>query len=189
MKNTTYERPRPPVMLPNGAPNISVFRTSRARQVSYDPADRNTEPVVQHRRRPGKRTFVVISSVLILLGTFLFWQQTVVPWWVSMQDQWNYGSSRITQLDANVGHGGESHFIAEYANGSIVVIEISYTNPNDTHIYTLSGMESSDIHPVILLGVAKDVQTGRSDLTIQVEGTNYQTVLYNTGTAFSQEEN
>ena len=158
MKNTTYARPTPPDMLPNGTPNITNFRTSRARQVNFDPADRNTEPVVHLRRRvPRKRTLLVAGTILVILGLLLFWQQTVIPWWTGIQDQWDYGSSRITQLDANVGHDGISHFIAEYNKGSIVIIEIPYANPNNAHIYTLAGMETDATKPVIRLVIARDV--------------------------------
>jgi hypothetical protein len=75
------------------------------------PDYRITRPVVRRRFRPGKRIRGVVGIILMLFGTFLFWQQVVTPW---MQDQWNDDSSRVTQLNANVGHGDEEHFIAEY---------------------------------------------------------------------------
>lgn len=178
-------------MLADGTPDVTYLRTSRARQVNFNPTydDRTTEPMAQHtRRRQGRPLFFMAVGVLIIVGSFAFWQQVVMPWWTGVQDQWNYGSAHITQLDADVGHGGMSHFIAEYHNGTIVIIELSYNNPNDYHIYTLNGMVSSVAKPVVLLSVAKDVHTGRMDLVIDVEGTGFQNVLYNTGTIFSQEQ-
>jgi hypothetical protein len=106
-----------------------------------------------------------------------------------VQAQWQYGSSRITQMDANVGHGGECHFIAEYYKGAIVVIEIPFTNVSATRTYTINGIATDGSTPVVLLSTTKDSQTGRLDLVVSVEGTNFQTVLYNTGSAFSEEQN
>ncbi|HEU5383642.1 MAG TPA: hypothetical protein VFV38_50220 [Ktedonobacteraceae bacterium] len=186
MKNATYARPRPPDMLPSGAPNVTVFR---ARQVNPNPTDRTTEPVVQpktHRLR--KPTLFVIAVTLALLSLFLMWQQAVAPWWASMQDQWHYGSSRITQMDANVGHNGESHFIAQYYKGAIVIIEIPYASTNNTHTYTIPGISTDGSTPVVLLSTTKDGSTGRLDLVVQVAGTNFETILYNTGSAFSENQ-
>lgn len=188
MKNITNERPRPPDMLPSGIPHITTFRTSRARQVGQQPMTEEPTARPEPPRVRHVRWFPVIAGAILFLGGYICWITIVMPWWAGIQDQWNYGSTRITQLDANVGHGGESHFIAEYNHGSIVVIELSYSNPGNTHIYTLSGMASSTIQPVVLLGTTQDTQTGRTDLTIQIEGTTFGTVLYNTGTAFSQEQ-
>jgi hypothetical protein len=170
-------------MLANGTPNITTFR---ARQVTFDPAD---EPVVTRPRRlSGKRTGFVVAGILVILGLLLFWQQTVTPWWTSVQDQWNYGTARVTQMDADVGHGGTSHFLAEYYNNEIVVIEMSLTNPNDFHTYTLTGMVSATDTPVILLSLADVNHDGRPDLVIQVKGSSFTTTLYNNGTTFTESE-
>lgn len=186
---TTHQPPQPPDMLPNGLPQITQLRTGRARHVDFNPAydDRTTERVM-HRtpKRLGRPLFFMAVGVVVILGVFVFWQQVVAPWWTGLQDQWNYGSAHITQLDANVGHNGLSHFIAEYHNNEIVVIELSYTNPANSHIYTLNGMVSSAAKPVVILSTTKDVHTGLIDLVIDVEGSGFQTVLYNTGTAFSE---
>lgn len=178
---------RPPAMQADGMPQVTPLRTSRARQVNYNPAYDNhvTEPVTRHRAS-GKPFFLMAVGVLTVFGVLLFWQQVVMPWWTGLQNQWNYGSARITQLDADVGHGGLSHFIAQYSKGEIVVIELSYANPNNYRVYTLSGMLSSQAKPVVLLSTAKDVHTGRIDLVIDVQGSGFQTVLYNTGLAFSE---
>lgn len=154
------------------------------------PLTRTTEPVKLpvRRRNRSRPIFFVVAGVLVVIGSMVFWQQTVVPWWTGLQNQWNYGSAHITQLDADVGHGGMSHFIAEYSKGEIVIIEISYANPTNNHIYTLNGMLSSEAKPVILLSTAKDVHSGRIDLVIDVQGSGFQTVLYNTGAAFSEKE-
>lgn len=188
MQRSAYKPPEPPDMLADGTPKIVQLRTSRARQVNFNPAhdERTTEPVLPKRKRSSKPFFFMAAGVVMVFGTMLFWQQIVTPWWTGIQNQWNYGSGRITQLDADVGHGGMSHFIAQYSKGEIVIIELLYANPNNYHIYTLSGMLSSEKKPVVLLSVAKDVHTGRIDLVIDVQGSDYQTVLYNTGSTFSE---
>ncbi|HLI68705.1 MAG TPA: hypothetical protein VKV19_03005 [Ktedonobacteraceae bacterium] len=126
MQRTAYKPPEPPDMLADGTPKVVQLRTSRARQVNLSPAyeDCTTEPV-KRRRVSSKPFFLMAAGVLVVFGTMLFWQQVVTPWWTGLQNQWNYGSAHITQLDADVGHGGMSHFIAEYTNGEIVVIELS----------------------------------------------------------------
>lgn len=89
-------------------------------------------------------------------------------------------------MDADVGHGGVSHFLATYSKGEIVIIEIPLAHPNNDHIYTLTGFIGTSGIPVILLSVADRKHNGKPDVLIQVEGTSFTTVLYNTGTAFSQ---
>lgn len=187
MQRAPYKPPEPPDMLADGTPKIVQLRTSRARQINFNPTyeNRTTEPVVR-RQRSGKPFFFVTAGVIVVFGTILFWQQVVTPWWTGLQNQWNYGSAHITQLDADVGHGGMSHLIAEYTGGEIVIIELSYANPSDYHIYTLNGVLSSQEKPVVLLSTARDVHTGRIDLVVDVEGSGFQTVLYNTGAAFSE---
>jgi hypothetical protein len=165
-----------------------VYRNRLAgRGTAAAPVERTTEPVRRKQFRAGRGLFWFIATIIIALGLFLTWQQAVVPWLSNTQDHWNYGASRVTQLDADVGHGGLEHFVAEYYAGAIVVIEIPFATPGKAQVYTLSGMvlDSTD-SPVILLGTAKDMHTGRIDLTVTVKGTNFQTVLYNTGIGFSE---
>ncbi len=151
---------------------------------------RNTtdDVVIKRPRQSPKALTIILSAMVVTIGVVVFWAHTVVPWWSSVQTQWQYGSSRITQLDANVGHGGECHFLAEYYNGAIIVIEIPYANTNASHVYTIPGITGDGVTPVVLLTTTKDSQTGRRDLVVSVAGTSFETVLYNTGSAFSQEQ-
>lgn len=185
-----YERPRPPDMQANGSPKLTVLRTSRARQVAPD-IEYMTEPVTVRRRlrfRPGRRTLYVLGGAFLIFALVLLWQQAVAPWWQGVNDQWQYGTARITQIDANVGHDGPSHFIAQYYKGAIVVIEIPYADTNDTRTYTIPGIAADGTTPLVLLSVARDVNTGRIDLIVHAAGTDFETVLYNTGSAFSETE-
>lgn len=169
--------------IPTRAGNLhraDVADQQTVRNTSDDPA------IKRSRRKPWA---ILITIMLIVLSIVIAWNAIVVPWWVGVQTQWQYGSSRITQMDANVGHGGDCHFIAEYYKGAIVVIEIPFSNINATHTYTISGIVGDGSTPVILLSTTKDSKTGRIDLVVTVAGTNFQTVLYNTGSAFSEEQN
>ena len=183
-----YQAPHRADMLPNGHPNITVLRTSRARQGWSDLAERRTEPVYTRPRRfLLKWICMALCMILLLLGLVLFWNQTVVPWWMtSITDQWNYGSHRITQVDANVGHGGESHFLAEYYHNEIVIIEVDQ-NTTD-HIYTLHGIYGVSGTPVIQLSFEDGTLAGKPNMLVSVEGSSFGTILYNTGTAFSESE-
>jgi len=154
--------------------------------VASRPVVRNTSDDMAIKRSRKKPWAILITTMIIMLSIVITWTTFVVPWWSDVQDQWQYGSSRITQMDADVGHGGECHFIAEYYKGAIVVIEIPFSSVNNTHTYTIPGIAGNSSTPIILLSTTKDTQSGRLDLVIQVEGTNFQTVLFNTGSAFSE---
>jgi hypothetical protein len=157
--------------------------------VAAQPIERHTSDDKAIRRPRNIRPWaILITTMIIVLSIIITWNAVVVPWWQGVQDQWQYGSSRITQIDANVGHGGECHFIAQYYKGAIVVIEIPFSSVNNTHTYTIPGIAGNSSTPIILLSTTKDTQSGRLDLVIQVEGTNFQTVLYNTGSAFSENQ-
>jgi hypothetical protein len=106
-------------MLSNGMPQVYTLRTSRARQVRYD--DLTTEPVYPYTHRGLLQRiirgilahwFPLACGVFPLLGLYTGYRQWVAPTWTSLQAQWHTGDGRITQLDANVGHGGVSHFLA-----------------------------------------------------------------------------
>lgn len=159
-------------------------------------ADVAAQPIERHTsddkaiKRPRKfRVWAILITTLIIgLSIIVTWTSVVVPWWTGVQDQWQYGSSRITQIDANVGHGGECHFIAQYYKGAIVVIEIPYANTTNTHTYTIPGIDTDGTTPVVLLSTTRDAQTSRLDLVVQIVGTNFETVLFNTGSAFSENQ-
>jgi hypothetical protein len=150
---------------------------------------RNTEDNKAIKRPRNTRVWAIfITAALGTLAFLILWTSVVIPWWRGVQDQWQYGSACITHFDADVGHGGESHFIAEFYKGAIVVIEIPFANTNNTRSYVVAGLSSNGTTPVILLSTTKDDQTGRLDLIVRVAGTDFAITLYNTGSAFSKEK-
>lgn len=127
-------------------------------------------------------SFVVGMGLCLVL--FLVGQQMVIPAVTATYDQWHYGDSRLTQIDADFGHGGVSHIIASYYHGSIVVIEILLSKPTDNRVYVLSGFSTMPTAPVLTLSVQDVNGDGKPDLLIRIEGTDLQTVLLNAGSVF-----
>src|SRR5258707_484755 len=74
------------------------------------PADGEDQP--RPRRRLTRGQVLICAGILLFSIGMTLWFQVVVPWWTGVQDQWNYGPAHITTLDADVQHGGISHFIA-----------------------------------------------------------------------------
>jgi hypothetical protein len=135
--------------------------------------------------KPSRRAwFFLVLGMLLFLVVWTVIEQGILPAYGWLSDQWHYGDSRITQLDANVGHGGESHFLAEYYHGKIVVIEIPLTPSTAYKVYTLTGMVGLTGTSTILLSVQDINHDEKPDLVIQVEGSSFEDVLFNTGTSF-----
>lgn len=188
MQNSRY-RPQPPDM-----PQVNTLRTTRARQVQYE-EDLMTEPVILYQHEGILRRIVrgilahwlpLAFGALLLIGLYTGYQQWVAPAWNNMQAQWHTGDGRIAQLDANVGHGGISHFLAQYYNGHIVVIEMPLSNPTHVQTYTILALMQNVGHTQDLTLTVQDVNhDGRLDLVIQEGNSSAAIVLYNTGTGFS----
>lgn len=198
---TTHQPPQPPNMLPNGLPQITHLRTSRARQVNYNPdyeQDRVTEPVgdppyigILRRILRGMLAhwLPLAFGACLLIGLYAGYQQWVAPAWRNVQAQWHTGDGRITQLDVDVGHGGMSHFLAQYYDGHIMVIEIQLRNPTHIMTYTVPALMPNAGKPQDLTLSTQDVNhDGRPDLVIQEGNSSVATVLYNTGSGFTSSE-
>jgi len=181
-------------MLANGMPQVNTLRTTRARQV-YIEDDLFTESVILYHHDGILRRIVrgilahwlpLAFGALLLIGLYTGYQQWVAPAWNNAQAQWHTGDGRITQLDANVGHSGISHFLAQYYHGHIVVIEINLSIPSDAHVYTVLALTQNANKPQDLILTVQDVNhDGRLDLVIQEGDNSAAIVLYNTGTGFS----
>lgn len=198
---TAHQPPQPPAMLSNGLPQITHLRTSRARQVHYNTGyeqDSVTEPVgdppsIGNLRRilhgVQARWLLLAFGACLLIGLYAGYQQWVAPVWNNLQAQWHTGDGRITQLDANVGHGGMSHFLAQYYNSHIVVIEIQISNPTHIMTYTLPALTPNAGKPQDLtLSIQDANHYGRPDLMIQEGNNSVAIVLYNTGSWFTTSE-
>lgn len=163
-----------------------VYVPTRRRSVSHNqseppaPTSAPTPPFILQKHPWGS---FLVGMVLCLI-LFLFGQQVVIPFVTATYDQWHYGDARLTQLDADVGHGGTSHLIASYYHGHIVVIEILVSNPQENRVYVLSGFSDLPTSPVLTLSVQDLNGDGKPDLVIKIEGTALQAVLFNEGKTF-----
>jgi len=205
----TYKRPQEPDMREDGQPQVTILR---ARRPYIDAATtrlgRTTEemlpppPPMPRVLRPGllgraarailravaRRWLPLSFGVLLFISIYVGYQQYVQPTWNNVQAHWHTGDGRIKQFDADVGHGGVSHFLAQYYDGRIVVIEISLNNPSHIHTYSVQAL-SPNAKTQDLTIVVQDVNhDGRPDLVIQEGDNSMAIILYNTGTGFSTAE-
>lgn len=156
-------------------PDVQTQSVVYSRNTSEDKAIKRSRP----RKGLVLCIFAAIATLLLLIGWFRF----VLPWWQGITDHWQYGQARISQLDADIGHGGVSHFVAEYYKGQIVVIELSKTG---THVYALSGFYGAEGKPVITLSTEDVNGDHKPDIVVQIEDSHAALTLYNTGTALSE---
>jgi hypothetical protein len=134
----------------------------------------------------------IVAGMCISLGFYLLMTRLVLPFVLQTQEHWNYGYSRVSVTDLNVGHGGMSHFIAQYYKNQIVVIEMPVDHPEQSKIYTLSEtVEGDSSQHVITLSTAyvrHNAVPGKPDLIVSVSGFAVPVVLYNTGDSFKTGE-
>jgi hypothetical protein len=133
----------------------------------------------------------LLAGMCLMLGFYLLMTRLVLPFVTDTQQQWNYGYSRITEFDLNVGHDGTSHFICQYYKKQIVVIEMPVAHPEQSKIYALSETVVGDIsqHVITLTAtyVSRHPLPGKPDLVVSVSGFSLPVVLYNSGNGFTTE--
>lgn len=140
----------------------------------------------QSRRRPHLLVYVGVS--LLFLALFITAWTYIPELWQHHLDDMTYGYPRIYQTDANVGHGGVSHFIVLNRHGTIEVVELPQDpGKNTPRLYLITSFANggADLIPatVSFYDLTGD---GRLDMIVTVyNGANptiYQ--LYNDGTKF-----
>jgi hypothetical protein len=134
----------------------------------------------------------VLAGMCLMLGFYLLMSRLVLPFVIQTQEHWNYGASRVSVYDLNVGHGGTSHFITQYYKNQIVVIEMPVDHPERSKIYALSetvaGDSSQHVITLTTAYVSRKAVPGRPDLVVSVSGFAVPVVLYNTGESFKTGE-
>lgn len=197
-----YQPPERPDMRADGTPDILTPRVSRARYVPIDTEDPITQAPAPlpapRRRRPLRRLagwllrgtlahwLPLGCGVLLMIGGYAGVENWLLPALGNLSDQWHLGDGRIVQLDADVGHGGTSHFLAQWYHGSILVMEMAENNPHVMHAYKLTPFTREQ--GTITLKAFDVNRDDKPDLIVQVAGDPAALVLYNNGTAFQQEE-
>jgi hypothetical protein len=142
----------------------------------------DTEPL-STRRSPHFLVFVG-TGMLCFLALYVLWSALVIPWWQGIEDQWQYGQSRITRLDADVGHGGTSTFFAFVLNEQVIIIEAPGQGMEHAKYYNTGALTGTFSQPpVITLSIA-DVDGVRNCLIVHIEGMSSSIVLYNNGASF-----
>ncbi|SRR5579883_2882915 len=168
------------------------LRASRTRTQPVQPPA-TTEPVTQPAVVPAYWTVRrIYRQVLqkwrpLILGMLLFFAllstctaaQSILA---TLSDQYHYGDARVSQLDADVGHHGVSHFLALYYHGSLVVTETSDRVPQDAHIYTLPIDPGDTSQHIVTLSVR--VINGKRDLVVQIPDSGIAYLLSNDGDHF-----
>jgi hypothetical protein len=153
--------------------------------IRHDRRERQTEELP----RQGKHPLFYIGIFLVILIAFLIAYTFIPPALQKWHDDSVYGYPRTFQVDANVGHGGEEHFIALNNHGTIEVVEIP-TNPspqNEPRLYIIVRLsnQGADLVPATLS--FPDVNgDGKPDLQVTVlDGANPSVwILFNNGTIF-----
>jgi len=151
----------------------------------YARGERRTEELP----RPGKHPLFYIGICLVILVVFLTAYTLIPPAFQKWSDDRTYGYPRTFQTDANVGHGGMSHFIAVNEHGTIEVLEIpndpSKTNQPRMYIIVRLTNQGADLVPATLS--FPDINgDGMPDMQVTVlDGSNPSVwVLFNNGTSF-----
>ena len=112
----------------------------------------------------------------------------IPPAWQRHVDNATYGYPRTFQTDANVGHGGVSHFIVVNLHGTIEVIEVP-PNPgrNPPHLYLIAqfGNSGADLVPATVSFTDLNGD-GKPDMQVTVYNGSNPTIyiLFNNGTTF-----
>lgn len=151
---------------PPPGPAYVEVHDQRSRTRAQPRRTQRTIPTPQARGRPHALLFVGVGMLLMLALWLAFGM--VANWWLVTQDDLHYGRPRTYQTDADVGHGGVSHFIAINWHRHIEVIEIPQNNVAASKFYDgpmLTG-DGQDLTPVTL--EFKDVNgDGKSDMIIE----------------------
>ena len=164
-------------------------RTGRQQQKLADiPARQETEPLPeQERERFHLGHFLTQFGIgmLIVIVAIAIWNMVIVPKWQEYQDQLHYGDGRISKLDADVGHGGISTFLAFDLGRQITIIELPGGEIDHSRMYRTGSLIGADSeHRVITLEVHNVKGYGKPDIVIRVEGMSEPITLYNNGNSF-----
>ena len=156
------------------------YVTTRSRPVT--PV--TTEPLPEKRQGFHFLTWFGVGMILAV-ALMAVWNMVLVPTFQAVTDQWQYGNSRVFSLDADVGHGGVSSFLAYDLNGHITIVEIVQGSPPTTRIYQSASIIGTEAEKrVITIQIADVNGDHKPDLIIHIEGTRQLVILYNNGGSF-----
>jgi hypothetical protein len=167
---TRHQGPPPPIR-----------RASRPQTQAPAYEELEQTPIDRRKWRVHPLIYVGIAMFVILIGWIAL--SSLSQWWQNQQGNWQYGYPRTFQVDADVRHGGRSHFTVENLDGHILIIEMHVSNLAKAHIYVgpvFSGA-GADLQPATI--TFADVNgDGYPDMIIAVGTERY--VLINDHTGF-----
>jgi hypothetical protein len=149
---------------------------------------RETDDLEDSQPRRHLHPLVYVGVGLLFLSLFITAYTYIPQAWQRHLDDMQYGYPRTYQTDANVGHGGVSHFIVLNKQGTIEVVELPPDPTKNTprlYLITSFANDGADLIPATV-SFHDITGNGRLDMIVTVyNGTNptiYQ--LYNDGTKF-----
>jgi hypothetical protein len=149
---------------------------------------RETEERAASLQRRRLHPLVYVGVSLFFLVLFITAYASIPQLWQRHLDDMQYGYPRTYQTDANVGHGGVSHFIVFNTHGTIEVVELPPDPTKNTprlYLITSFANEGADLIPATV-SFHDTSGDGKLDMIVTVyNGANptiYQ--LYNDGTQF-----
>ncbi len=171
-----------------------VYQTKTPRSaVVYRRPCTHVEPVTRtddlpdERQRNAPHPMVYLGVSMLIIIVFIAGYIYIPPAYQKWQDDRTYGYPRTYQTDADVGHGGESHFIVINWHGTIEVIELP-TDPrkNRSQLYIIVRFanKGGDLVPATV--TFTNLGDGRPDMVVTVYNGQNPTMylLYNDGTTF-----
>ncbi len=123
-------------------------RASRVQAPAYE--EPQQAPMPQSRRRFHPTVYIGTAMLIMIVGWVAL--SSLLQWWQVQQDTWHYGYPRTFQIDADVRHGGISHFIVVNLHGHILITEMQVNALQKTKVYTgpvFSG-SGTDLAPVTI---------------------------------------
>jgi hypothetical protein len=121
MRVTRHQGPPPPIQ-----------RASRVQAPAYE--EPQQAPISQRNGRVHPTVYIGVAMLIMIVGWMAL--SSLLQWWQVQQDTWHYGTPRTFQIDADVRHGGSSHFLVVNLHGHILITEMQVDALQKTKVYT-----------------------------------------------------
>ena len=170
------------------SPRSAVVDHRPYTQVTQVRPERDTDDLPDKRSR-GLHPLVYLGVSMLIIVVFIAGYSIIPLLWQRHVADVAYGYPRTFQTDANVGHGGISHFIVLNLHGTIEVIEIPQDPAkSQPHLYIIVRFmnQGADLVPATVSFTDMN-GNGKPDMRVTVyNGTNPTIyILFNNGTMFT----
>lgn len=149
-----------------------MHRASRTHSQAPIYEEPEQAPLRRRRGRVHPSIYVGLAMLTMLIGWIAL--SSFSHWWQVQQDTLHYGMPRTFQFDADVRHGGMSHFTVENLGGHIVIYELVVTTMEQPRLFlgpVLSGA-GADLQPATI-SFADLNGDGYSDMVITIGNGRY----------------